>query len=130
MALEGVSARNLGSGPATDILAISLSATDAVNHRLGPDSKEAHDQVLRTDQVIGMFLDSLFKLRNSSRVVVALSADHGFSPVPELAPTGVNPRPTRASLMPALAAARKRLKAQRSIRPPSRSISRSCSWIA
>ena len=111
MALEGVTARNLGGGPSIDLLAISLSATDAVNHRLGPDSKEAHDQVLRNDRVIGMFLDSLFKLRDSSRVLVALSADHGFSTSPELAPAGVNPRPTRASLMPALAAARKRLKA-------------------
>jgi predicted AlkP superfamily pyrophosphatase or phosphodiesterase len=113
MALEGVTARNLGAGPATDLLAISLSATDAVNHRLGPDSKESHDQALRNDRVIGLFLDSLFKLRDSSRVIVALSADHGFGQVPELAPAGANPRPTRASLLPALAATRKRLKAAR-----------------
>ena len=111
MALEGVTARNLGGGSSTDLLAVSLSATDAVNHRLGPDSKEAHDQVLRDDRVIGMFLDSLFKLRDPSRVIVALSADHGFGTVPELAPAGMSPRPTRASLLPALAEARKTLKA-------------------
>ena len=111
MALEGVTARNLGGGSATDLLAISLSATDAVNHRLGPDSREAHDQVLRDDRVIGAFLDSLFKLRDPSRVIVALSADHGFSTAPELAPAGMNPRPTRASLLPALAETRKKLKA-------------------
>ena len=111
MALEGVTARNLGGGSSTDLLAISLSATDAVNHRLGPDSKEAHDQVLRDDRVIGVFLDSLFKLRDPSRVIVALSADHGFGTIPELAPAGMSPRPTRASLLPALVEARKKLKA-------------------
>src|SRR6266550_9587003 len=85
LALDGVSALHLGEGPQTDVLALSLSATDLINHRLGPDSKEAHDQVLRTDRTIGMFLDSLFKLRDPSRVILALSADHGFGTIPELA---------------------------------------------
>jgi predicted AlkP superfamily pyrophosphatase or phosphodiesterase len=110
MALDGVTAMNLGKGPGTDLLAISLSATDAVNHRLGPDSRESHDQVLRDDKTIGVFLDSLFKLRDSTRVVVVLSADHGFTPIPELAPAGANPHPTRASLAPALAAAREKMR--------------------
>ena len=111
MALDGVTAMNLGKGPGIDLLAISLSATDAVNHRLGPDSRESHDQVLRDDRTIGIFLDSLFRLRDSSRIVVVLSADHGFTPIPELAPENANPRPTRASLAPALAAARAKMKA-------------------
>jgi predicted AlkP superfamily pyrophosphatase or phosphodiesterase len=109
MALDGVQELNLGKGPTTDLLAISLSATDAVNHRLGPGSMEAHDQVLRTDRTIGVFLDSLFRMRDQSRVVVVLSADHGFTPVPELVPASVTPHPTRASLAPALDAARRRL---------------------
>ena len=109
MALDGVTALNLGRGPGTDLLAISLSATDAVSHRLGPGSREAHDQVLRDDRTIGVFLDSLFKLRDSSRIVVVLSADHGFTPIPELAPADANPKPMRVSLFPALAAARARL---------------------
>ncbi len=104
-----MNALNLGRGPGTDLLAISLSATDAVNHRLGPDSREAHDQVLRDDRTIGIFLDSLFKLRDPSRIVVVLSADHGFTPIPELAPADANPRPMRVSLSPALSAARARL---------------------
>ena len=109
MALDGVTALNLGKGPTTDLLAISLSATDAVSHRLGPASKEAHDQVLRDDKTIGVFLDSLFKMRDPAKIIVVLSADHGFTPIPELAPADANPRPTRASLAPALAEARKRL---------------------
>jgi predicted AlkP superfamily pyrophosphatase or phosphodiesterase len=112
LALEGVRAMGLGAGPATDLLAVSLSATDAVNHRLGPDSREAHDQVLRDDRVIGVLLDSLFKMRDPSRVVVVLSADHGFTTIPELAPSTVNPHPVRGvSLLPALAAARARMVA-------------------
>ena len=111
MALEGVCALGIGRGPGTDVLAISMSATDAVNHRLGPASKESHDQVLRADRIVGVFLDSLFRMRDSSRIIVILSADHGFTPIPELAAPDANPRPTRVSLFPALTAARTRLAA-------------------
>lgn len=108
-ALEGVSALGLGKGPAPDLLAISLSGTDAVHHRLGPDSREAHDQLLRTDRLVGQLLDSLYRMRDSSRVVVAFSADHGFSTIPELAAAGEHPNATRATLDDALAAARAKM---------------------
>ena len=110
-ALEGVNAMKLGAGPATDLLAISLSATDAVNHRLGPDSREAHDQVLRTDKVIGVLLDSLYRMRDSLRIVVVLAADHGFTTIPELVPDNVSPHPFRTNLDDALQAARVQLRA-------------------
>lgn len=110
-ALAGVEALHLGQGPGTDVLAVSLSANDLINHRLGPDSKEAHDEVLRVDRAIGVLLDSLFKLRDSSRVIVALSADHGFASIPELDPPTMTPRPTRVTLLPALELIRQRLKA-------------------
>ena len=112
-ALEGVRALHLGEGPQTDLLAVSLSATDLINHRLGPDSREAHDEVLRVDRQIGILLDSLFKLRDPSRVIVALSADHGFTPIPELAPASVVPHPTRVSLLPLLTKMRTQLAALR-----------------
>jgi predicted AlkP superfamily pyrophosphatase or phosphodiesterase len=108
-ALEGVQAMNLGKGPQTDLLAVSFSANDAVSHRFGPDSREAHDQLLRADRTIGMFLDSLFKLRDPSKIVIALSGDHGFGTAPELA-KGLNPAPTRVSILPALVSARQRMK--------------------
>src|SRR6266550_115631 len=38
-ALAGVNALNLGAGPQTDVLSISLSTTDAVGHHYGPDSR-------------------------------------------------------------------------------------------
>ncbi len=84
IALDGVEALRLGTGPSTDVLAVSLSATDYIGHRYGPDSREVHDQVLRLDRALGMFLDSLYRLRDSTRIVVALTADHGVAPYPEL----------------------------------------------
>lgn len=82
-ALTGLRELQLGSGPHTDVLAISLSATDHIGHRWGPDSRELHDQVLRLDRMLGAFLDTLFMLRDSTRVAIVLTADHGVAPYPE-----------------------------------------------
>ena len=84
-ALEGVWQMGLGQGPATDILAVSFSATDYIGHGWGPDSREAHDNQLRLDHTIGWFLDSLYRLRDSSSIMIALTGDHGVQPIPELA---------------------------------------------
>ena len=83
-ALAGVNALKLGEGPAPDLLAVSLSTTDAVGHRFGMASREIHDQMLRVDRAIGVLLDSLYKIRDSSTIVVALTADHGVTMAPEL----------------------------------------------
>lgn len=83
-ALAGVEALNLGRGPQIDVVAVSLSTTDAVGHAFGPDSREIHDQILRLDKYLGGFLDSLFAIRDSARVVIALTADHGVQPYPEI----------------------------------------------
>ncbi|MBX7117628.1 MAG: alkaline phosphatase family protein [Gemmatimonadaceae bacterium] len=83
-ALAGVRRLELGALPGrTDLLAVSLSSTDAVGHKYGPDSKEIHDQILRVDRYLGAFLDSLVALRGPGRLLVALTADHGVSPFPE-----------------------------------------------
>jgi hypothetical protein len=101
-ALDGVSALKLGTGPGTDLLAVSLSATDVIGHRFGPDSREMHDQVLRVDRAIGSFLDSLYKLRDSTTITIAFTADHGAGTIPELAPASMQPRPQRVKLTPLL----------------------------
>jgi predicted AlkP superfamily pyrophosphatase or phosphodiesterase len=111
-AMAGVNALHLGAGPETDVLSISLSTTDAVGHRYGPDSREIHDQILRLDRALGVFLDSLFKIRNPHGVVVALTADHGLTPYPEIhvhdpnaGAIRVNPRPLLQHLSNSLSAA-------------------------
>jgi hypothetical protein len=84
-ALDGVNAMRLGAGAAPDLLAVSLSTTDAVGHRFGMASRELHDQMLRLDRAIGTLIDSLYKLRDSSTIVFSLTADHAVTLPPELA---------------------------------------------
>src|SRR5216110_1394337 len=82
-ALEGVRALALGSRGAVDLLAVSLSTTDYVGHSYGPDSREIHDQVLRLDRSLGLFLQQLFVRYGSGNVLIVLTADHGVTPFPE-----------------------------------------------
>jgi predicted AlkP superfamily pyrophosphatase or phosphodiesterase len=105
LALEGVRQLGIGHGPATDVLAVSFSATDLIGHRTGPDSRELHDQVLRLDRTIGAFIDSLYKLRDSTRIIFALTADHGVSSYPELNSAHLAPAPLRVRVRPAVEAA-------------------------
>jgi len=83
VALEGVRALQLGRRAGTDLLVVSLSATDYVGHRYGPDSRELRDQLLRLDGWLGTFLDSLGALVPAERTVFVLTADHGVQSFPE-----------------------------------------------
>ena len=112
MALAGVNALDLGKGPTTDLLAVSLSTTDAIGHRYGPDSRELHDQVLRVDRMLGRLIDSLYRLRDSTRIVFALSADHGVTTFPEVAFPGTDPNRGRVNPQPVIDAARSALAAR------------------
>ena len=110
-ALEGVQALRLGTGPQTDVLAVSLSATDYIGHRYGPDSREQHDNVLRLDRSLGSFIDSLYRLRDSSTIVFALTADHGVTSYPELvAQRAGRPAPVRYDPAPAVSGLRSALR--------------------
>jgi len=82
-ALRGIVATGLGRGPAPDILTIGLSSGDAVGHAWGPDSREVRDQVARLDRWLGVFLDSLARLRDPAGTVIVLTADHGITSYPE-----------------------------------------------
>jgi predicted AlkP superfamily pyrophosphatase or phosphodiesterase len=101
-ALAGLKTLKLGAGPQTDVLAISLSTTDAVGHRYGPDSRELHDQILRLDRALGAFLDSLFRIRDRNDVVIALTADHGLTPFPEVHTHDPNAGAIRVNVQPVL----------------------------
>jgi predicted AlkP superfamily pyrophosphatase or phosphodiesterase len=102
-ALEGVRALDLGAGRGVDLLSVSLSATDLVGHRWGPDSREVHDQVLRLDRALGRFLDSLYATRGRARVLVALTADHGVARLPEVVGGAGPSAPRRVALDDAVA---------------------------
>ena len=82
-ALAGVDALGLGRRGSTDLLAVGLSATDAVGHAFGPDSREIHDQFVRLDRYLGWFLGGLFRRYGRENLLIALTADHGVTPLPE-----------------------------------------------
>jgi hypothetical protein len=106
LALDGVNRLGLGRGPQPDLLAVSLSATDAIGHAFGPDSREIHDQVLRLDRYLGVFLDSLARLRGRRRILVSLTADHGVTSYPEWSRAHGYPDAQRVALTDLVRAAR------------------------
>jgi predicted AlkP superfamily pyrophosphatase or phosphodiesterase len=84
-AAEAVRAERIGQRGVTDLLALSLSSTDAVGHKFGPDSQETQDMVLRLDRYLGTFFGLLDRSVGMRNVVVVLTADHGAQPLPEVA---------------------------------------------
>lgn len=112
-ALEGVRALELGTRRTTDLLAVSLSTTDAIGHRFGMDSREMHDQILRLDRYLGAFVDSLYQLRDSSRIVFALTSDHGMSPLPGMRSREPNGEAGFVNVQPAVDHVRAGLRAAR-----------------
>ncbi|MFO0590257.1 MAG: alkaline phosphatase family protein [Polyangiaceae bacterium] len=82
-AKTAVESEQLGQRGVTDMLAISISATDLAGHDFGPLSHEVQDLVVRTDKQIGDFLDWVYGKLGKEEVLVVVSADHGGVPMPE-----------------------------------------------
>src|SRR5256885_6628121 len=59
LARELITYEKLGSGPATDLLTIGLSANDVLGHQVGPDSPEMQAMAVATDRPITGFFDFL-----------------------------------------------------------------------
>jgi predicted AlkP superfamily pyrophosphatase or phosphodiesterase len=83
MAASLVESMQLGKGDRTDVLAVSFSSPDSVGHAFGPDSHEIQDMYSRLDGTVGTLLDRLDALVGPDQYVVALSADHGVTNIPE-----------------------------------------------
>lgn len=71
----------LGRGPSTDILSISLSATDYVGHSYGTEGAEMCLQLFSLDRDLGDF----FRFLDTKGIeyLVMLTADHGGQDIPE-----------------------------------------------
>ncbi|HEX8573504.1 MAG TPA: alkaline phosphatase family protein [Allosphingosinicella sp.] len=71
----------LGEGPATDLLAIGLSATDFIGHIYGTQGSEMCLQLMALDRALGDF----FRKLDGAGIdyLVMLTADHGGSDIPE-----------------------------------------------
>jgi predicted AlkP superfamily pyrophosphatase or phosphodiesterase len=81
-ARQALREEHLGQGPATDMLAISLSENDHVGHKFGPYSPQVADMTLRTDRDLAAFFKDLDQTVGLDNVWIALSADHGVAPSP------------------------------------------------
>ncbi len=84
---------NLGKGAATDVLSVSLSATDYIGHANGTEGMEMCIQQAELDKSIGRLLAHL-DARGIDYVVV-LSADHGGFDMPERLDEQALPAATR-----------------------------------
>ncbi len=73
----------LGQGEHTDVLTISLSATDYIGHAFGPNSLEAEDNILQLDRGIEDFFADVDAQVGLEKTLVVLSSDHGMDEIPE-----------------------------------------------
>jgi hypothetical protein len=84
-AQQAIVNEQLGQDDDTDVLTVSFSANDYVGHRFGPYSQEVMDVTLRTDRNIATLLDFVDARVGLVNTLIALTADHGVSPIPEQA---------------------------------------------
>jgi len=84
-ARELITYEKLGNGPATDLLIVSLSANDILGHKVGPDSAEMQAMALSMDRQLAGFFEFLGHQVGLANVWIALSADHGVAPLPQVA---------------------------------------------
>lgn len=80
-AIELMDSRQLGRRGVTDMLGVSLSATDRIGHSYGTQGPEMCEQMLRLDTALGVLMDKLSTIPGGA--IVVLTADHGGSDFPE-----------------------------------------------
>jgi hypothetical protein len=83
MAEASLDALKLGQGAGSDFLAVSFSALDLVGHAFGPRSHEVQDVLARIDVNLSSLFAKLDKVVGRDSYVVAVTGDHGVSPIPE-----------------------------------------------
>jgi predicted AlkP superfamily pyrophosphatase or phosphodiesterase len=82
---KAVRAERLGGRDVPDLLCISFSSNDLIGHCYGPDSQEVLDVTLRADRLMKDLLEFLDTHVGRARYVLAVTADHGVCPLPEMA---------------------------------------------
>ena len=82
-ARAAIAGESLGRDDAPDILAVSLSGHDYVNHAYGAESRISHDHVLQVDRLLEAFFRDLDATIGKDNYIAVLTSDHGFMPAPE-----------------------------------------------
>ena len=80
--LKGESIGRNPSG-ATDILTVSFSSHDYINHNFGPESIQSMDHLIRLDRTLAKFFTAIDAQVGRDNVLTLLTADHGFMNTPE-----------------------------------------------
>ncbi len=84
IAIEALDKMELGQSPTRrDVLAVSYSVLDVVGHPYGPRSHEVQDVLARLDLTLADLIDALDRKVGRDHYVLALTGDHGVSPIPE-----------------------------------------------
>jgi arylsulfatase A-like enzyme len=82
-ARAAIAGEQLGRDDAPDILSVSLSGHDYVNHQWSAESRMSQDHFLQLDRMLQAFFQDLDKTVGKDGYVAVLTADHGFMPAPE-----------------------------------------------
>jgi hypothetical protein len=82
-----VEAEGLGKHDVTDVLTVSISSTDILGHKVGPDAPEQREMI----DAVDVDLDGFFRWLDQhvdgglANVWVAMTGDHGVAPSPPVA---------------------------------------------
>jgi predicted AlkP superfamily pyrophosphatase or phosphodiesterase len=82
-ARAAIAGEQLGRDDAPDILVVSLSGHDYVNHAYSAESRLSHDHLLQLDRLLQGFFRDLDASVGKDNYIAVLTADHGFMPAPE-----------------------------------------------
>ncbi|MBC7434724.1 MAG: alkaline phosphatase family protein [Bdellovibrionales bacterium] len=82
-ARAAIAGEALGQDDIPDILAVSLSGHDYVNHAYSAESRMSHDHLLQLDRMLQDFFQDLDRTVGKDNYIAMLTADHGFTPAPE-----------------------------------------------
>ena len=82
-ARAAIAGESLGQDDIPDILSISLSSHDYINHAYGAESRLSHDHLLQLDRLLQAFFADLDRTVGKDNYIAVLTADHGFMPAPE-----------------------------------------------
>ncbi len=82
-ARAAIAGEGLGRDDTPDILSVSLSGHDYVNHSYSAESRLSHDHFLHLDRMLEAFFRDLDVTVGKDNYIAVLTADHGFMPAPE-----------------------------------------------
>lgn len=84
MAEAALEAEQLGQDSITDLLAISVSSTDAIGHEYGTRGKENHDAYMELDRQMAQLVSILDQKVGKGNYLLFLTADHGAAHNPNV----------------------------------------------